>query len=437
MDVTEATNISLDEALREAEERFAASNLKSAERHRAARAALPGGNTRSVLHYKPFPLTIVRGEGATLWDLDGHRYTDFLGEYTAGLFGHSNPVILTAIRAALDKGISFGGPNEDEARLAQILCERFPSCELVRFCNSGSEANLMAVATARAATGRSHILAFDGAYHGGFLSFAGGGSPINVPVPTVLGTYNDTEGTLALIERNAEHLAAVLLEPMMGGGGGIAADLEFLEAIREATTRHGIVLIFDEVMTSRLSSGGLQARFGVTPDLTAFGKYIGGGMSFGAFGGRAEMMARFDPDRPDAWAHAGTFNNNVITMAAGLAGMAQVYTPEVAEKHYAVGERFRERLNALGRKRGVPVQVTGIGSIMAVHFQAEPIKRPGEVRTPPALRALLHLEMLRRGYYMARRGFMSLSLSLTEADYDGFGAAFDDFLEEHRTLLSS
>ena len=435
---TATRNISLEAALREAEERFTAENPASLKRHDEARASMPGGNTRTVLYYPPFPLTMVKGEGARLWDMDGHRYTDFLGEYTAGLFGHSNPVIMEAIRGALDKGVSFGGPNENEGKLAQIICERFPSVDLIRFCNSGSEANLMAGATARAATGRDRIMVFNGGYHGSFLSFAGGAGPLNAPVPAVVAEYNDAEGTLRLIEQNAGSLAAILIEPMMGGGGGIAADCDFLLALREAATKHGIVLIFDEVMTSRLSAGGLQAKLGIVPDMTSFGKYIGGGMSFGAFGGRADLMARFDPDRPDAWAHAGTFNNNVLTMAAGLAGMSKLYTPEAAERLTATGDRFRDRLNEIGRSRGLPVQVCGVGSIMAIHWQTGPVKRPADLqKTPQAMRALFHLDMLRRGFYLARRGFMALSLPLDDKDYDGFAAAFEGFLEDHRPLLST
>src|SRR5829696_9409959 len=157
-------NSSLEEAFRDAEELFAVANPRSAKRFAEALEAMPGGNTRTVLHYTPFPLTITKGDGARLWDLDQHAYVDLLGEYTAGLFGHSHPVILAAVREAIDRGISFGGPNEDEARLAEIICQRFPSIDLVRFCNSGTEANLMAVAAARASTRRSAILAFNGAY---------------------------------------------------------------------------------------------------------------------------------------------------------------------------------------------------------------------------------------------------------------------------------
>jgi glutamate-1-semialdehyde 2,1-aminomutase len=437
MAVQPAVNVSLDEALRDAEARFAAANPKSAAQHQAAAQSMPGGNTRSVLYYAPFPVAIARADGATLEDLDGHRYTDFLGEYTAGLYGHSHPVILGAIRDALDGGIVFGGPNRYEADLARLLCERFPSLDLVRFTNSGTEANLMALATARAATGRERVLAFQGGYHGGVLSFASGvGSPINAPFAFVLAPFNDEEGTMALVERHARELAAIIVEPMMGGGGGIPGTRQFLQALRDAATRHGIVLIFDEVMTSRLSSGGLQKRLGITPDLTTLGKYLGGGLTFGAFGGRRDLMRRYDPREKDAWAHAGTFNNNVLTMAAGVAGLTRLFTPEAAERLNADGDRLRERLTEVGRRCGVPLLASGVGSILAIHWQTTPIRRPADAAaTPLAARALFHLAMMERGYYLARRGFISLSLALGPADFDGFVGAVEDYCERHEGVL--
>jgi glutamate-1-semialdehyde 2,1-aminomutase len=399
---------------------------------------MPGGNTRSVLHFSPFPLTIERGEGARLWDVDGHRYTDFLGEYTAGLYGHSHPAILEAVREALDNGIVFCAPGRFEAELAGHLKKRFPSCELIRFCNSGTEANLMAIGAARAATGRSHVMVFEGAYHGGVLYFAHGPSPVNVPFPYVMGRYNDLHTTLERLELHAHELAAILVEPMMGAGGCIPGRPEFLQGLRDAAHEHGIPLIFDEVMTSRLSRGGLQYKLGVTPDLTTFGKYLGGGLSFGAFGGRERFMAPFDPRRPDALPHAGTFNNNVLSMAAGAAGLGRVFTEAAADALNEKGERFKERLQACGDRLGAPVQVTGTGSILSLHYQSKPIERPEDTEaTPSAIRIITHLDMIERGYITARRGFMSLSLALSENDLDGFASAFEDVLTNRVRLLTN
>ena len=429
---------SIREATRDAEARFRAANPKSEAQFEQACRVLPGGNTRIITYYPPFPLTFTRGEGAYLWDLDGHRHTDLVGDQSAALYGHSHPVILDAIRRALDGGITLGGPNTYETELAALICRRFPSIDLVRFCNSGTEANVLALATARAVTRRSKIMAFEGGFHGGVLSFARGGGLINVPFPTVLAPYNDPAAAVALIEREAANLAAVIVEPMMGGGGCIPGDREFLGALREACTRHGVVLVFDEVMTSRLSPGGRQAAIGVTPDLTTLGKYVGGGLSFGAFGGRADIMARFDQRRPDYLHHPGTFNNNVCTMAAGLAGLARVFTAEAAVDLNRRGDALRERLSGLGAERGVPLQAIGVGSLMNLHFHAGPIRSPADTALGNIeLRNLLHLELLGRGFYLARRGFIALSLPLTDRDIDGFVSSLADVLDGFAKLLGS
>ena len=437
MSQTLTRNMTLDAALADAEARYRAANPKSLAHYEQACGSLPGGNTRTVIFYAPFPLTMARGEGAHLWDLDDHRYRDFLGEYTAGLYGHSHPRLQAALRDALESGMVLGAPGRHEVELAELMTGRFPSLELVRFCNSGTEANLMALGAARAATGRDKILVFDGAYHGGVLYFAQGPSPVNAPFPVILGRYNDAEATFDLIARHGDRLAAILVEPMIGAGGCIPGDPAFLAALHAAATERGIVLIFDEVMTSRLAPGGLQERLGITPDLTTFGKYLGGGASFGAFGGRRDIMARFDPRSPDALPHAGTFNNNVLTMAAGATGLREIFTPEAAVALNRRGDDFRARLNGLCRSRGVPWQATGVGSILNLHPYASPVARPEDLATAPeAARRLLHLEMIARGFYTARRGFISLSLVLEDDDLEAFAAAFADFLDSHAAVLA-
>ena len=430
-------NMTLEVALAEAVERYTAANPASAGRYEEACRTLPGGNTRTVLFYDPFPLSMAGGEGARLQDLDGHEYRDFLGEYTAGLYGHSDPRILAEVREALAGGIVLGAPNRYEVELAELVCARFPSVEQVRFCNSGTEANLMALGLARAATGREKVLVFEGGYHGGVLFFKEGASgPLNAPYPFVFAPYNDAERALAVIERHGDELAAILVEPMAGSGGCIEGSPEFLGALREAADRCGAVLVFDEVMTSRLGPGGRQGEIGILPDLTTLGKYIGGGLTFGGFGGRADLMERFDPRRPDALPHAGTFNNNVLTMSAGVVGLRDIFTPEEAARLNACGDDLRRRLRAAAGERGIPFQATGCGSIIGLHWQAEPVRRPADTEaTRPEARALAHLEMIRHGFYFARRGFMSLSLPLAGGDYDDFMDAFSAFLEEHREVL--
>lgn len=436
-------NADLASAAAEAELRYVASNPKSKARALKAAESMPGGNTRTVLHYGPFPLTLVSGEGCTVTDADGHSYTDFLGEYTAGLYGHSHPKLKAAIKKALDGGITLGGPNQYEAELAELICQRFPSIELIRFCNSGTEANLFAISTARMHTGRDKIMVFNGAYHGGVFYFGKVKPPINAPFNWVISTYNDEAETLALIEKHASELAAVVIEPIMGGGGGISAEPAFLKALRAATKKHGALLIFDEVMSSRLSDGGLQKKHGVTPDMTAFGKYLGGGMTFGAFGGRKDIMARYDPYRADAVSHAGTFNNNVLTMAAGVVGLKEIYTPDVAIELNKRGDDLKARINAIAEKKGLPFQIAGQGSIMAVHFQSGPIKKPEDwwpkddaaTKRYDNLSKLFHLDMLEAGQYVARRGFISLSLPLEDKHYEAFVAAVEEFLSSRGSIM--
>jgi len=423
-------------ALAAATEAYARRNPKSFERSQAAASYLPGGNTRSSLYFDPFPLNIVRGEGCRLFDADGHEYFDFLGEFTAGVYGHSEPAIRAAVVAALNEGVNLSGHTALEAALGRIICERFPSIELVRFTNSGTEANLMALAAATSFTRRRRIIVFDGAYHGGVLSFAGGGSPINVPHEFVVSTYNDVDQTLKLIEENRGQLAAILVEPMIGSGGSIPADVEFLQALRRAATESGALLIFDEVMTSRLAPGGRQQAVGIMPDLCTLGKYLGGGMSFGAFGGRRDVMAQFDPRRPGALPHAGTFNNNVVTMAAGIAGLTRVFTPAAAEALNARGDALRGRLNALCRDRGASFQFTGIGSLMSAHATARPIRKPADAAAADAaVEGLLFFDLLARGVYIARKGFIALSLPIGDAEIDHFVDAVADFLDSRKDLV--
>jgi glutamate-1-semialdehyde 2,1-aminomutase len=398
---------------------------------------MPGGNTRTVLWVDPFPLGLARGEGCHLWDLDGHDYVDFISEFTAGLYGHSHPVIRKAIDQALDDGWNLAGHTMAEAEFAKAVCERFPSIDRVRFTNSGTEANMMALVTARAITGRERILVFDGGYHGGTLYFRAGGSPVNAPFKFHTATYNDIAGTRQLLREQGNEIAAVMLEPMQGSGGCIAATRPFLEMLREETRRSGIILIFDEVMTSRLAPGGLSGELGIHGDLTTLGKYVGGGMSFGAFGGRADIMDRYDPRRSDSLPHAGTFNNNVLTMRAGLAGLREVYTPEAAVALNVRGDALRERLNSAAGRSGLPVQFTGRGSMLNIHFNRRDLEDPRDAAIgDPRLKELYYFHLLEHGIYSSRRGFMALSLPLGSPEFDKLVAATEAFLRRYEREIA-
>jgi glutamate-1-semialdehyde 2,1-aminomutase len=414
---------------------FTARNPESARLHDEARRFLPGGHTRTILAHEPFALTFVRGEGAVLTDADGHGYIDLLGDYTAGLLGHGERRVLDAVDRALRELASVGGIHPREAELAGLMCRRF-ALDRVRFTNSGTEANLMAITAARRFTGRSKVLVFHGGYHGGVLFFSDGVAPWNAPYPFVVGPYNDLAGTTALIDEHADDLAAVLVEPMLGSGGCIPAAPEFLGGLFDAARSAGAVCIADEVMTSRHGRSGLAALLGATPDIRTFGKYIGGGFSFGAFGGAAELLDQFDGSRPGSIPHAGTFNNNVATMAAGCVVLGELYTADTAEEHTARGERIRaEVAEVIGRHR-LPVSVSGYGSMLALHaLPAAPADGVESARRDPELQELLFLGLFERGIYTAPRGMVNLSLPLTDAQLDTALAALDDTLSELGTAL--
>jgi glutamate-1-semialdehyde 2,1-aminomutase len=434
---THAPNVALATALAEAEENYRTANPKSRAQHQEACEAMPGGNTRASIHVDPFPLTIARGEGARLWDLDGHEYSDFLSEFTAGIFGHSHPAIRRAIEQALDEGLNFGAHTRAEARFAAAVCARFPSIELVRFTNSGTEANLMAVSAACAITGRRKVLVFAGGYHGGVFYFRGHGSPINAPFDFLIGRFNDLDLVEDLVRPYRAELAAVLVEPMQGSTGCIPAEREFLAGLRALADETGAVLIFDEVMTSRLAPGGLQEVHGILPDLTTLGKYLGGGMSFGAFGGCTRIMEHFDPRRPDSFQHAGTFNNNGLTMNAGYVGLTEIYTPQRALALNRWGEVLRGRLNKLARESGLAMQFTGRGSMMAVHMTDIPIRSEADaLRGNAQLRDLFWFDLVASGIWFAKRGFLALSIALGETDADKLAAAVDEFAQTRASLFA-
>ncbi len=437
MSVSVAPNTDVEAALEDAKAGYGKANPRSLVVHEKALKSLPGGNTRTGIFFGPFPLAFVRGEGARLWDEDGHEYSDFLGEATAGIYGHSHPEIRKAVEARLALGWNLGGSTALEGQLADLITDRFPSIERVRFVNSGTEANMFNVQLARVVTQRPAVLGFQGCYHGGFLTFTAATNPLNAPFETVVAPYNDMAATAALIDAHAERLACIIVEPMIGGGGCIPASPEFLGMLRERATRHGILLIFDEVMTSRLSPGGVQARVGVIPDLTSLGKYIGGGFSAGAFGGRAELLDRFDPRRGEHLPHSGTYNNNVFTLSAGIAGLTRAYTPEAAIALNARGDALRARLNRICETAGVAMQFTGMGSMMAVHMRRGPITSPADAaRGDAKLRELLFFDLLEQGIFVQpKRGMLALSLPLTDADFDALSTGVEEFVASRRSLF--
>lgn len=427
---------SLDAALAAAEQRFSDANPLSKARHERACAVLPAGHSRQTLYYSPFPLAIVGGVGAHVTDIDGHEYLNLVGDYAAGLFGSSCEPIKAAVRDALQGGVALSGVNTREVEFAEYISQRIASMERLRFCNSGSEACLYSILLARHATGRPKVLVFNGCYHGGFLIYGVTDPPLSVPFPIVKATYNDVEGTRAILRANGGDIAAVLVEPMLGSGGCIPGTTAFLAMLREETSKAGIVFIFDEVMTSRLGPSGVQGLVGITPDLTTLGKFWGGGFAFGAFGGTAKLMQHFDTRAGSGLSQAGTFNNTVVTMTAGLVGARDVYTPEACDRLNSTGESLRVQLNKLGHSLGIAFQSTGIGGVQCIHWTADRVSDPRSVGSPTSpVRRLFQLEMIANGYYVTQRGMINLSLPIQEQELTGFIDCVRDFLIRHAPVL--
>ena len=429
-----ALDTALDTALAAAQQRYADTHPVSASWAARATEVLPGGNTRSVLHFDPFPFRVASAEGRYLTDVDGHRYLDLLGNYTAGLLGHSPEPVRTAVHTAIDGGWALGAVHPDEVRLAELIAERIPSIEQVRFTNSGTEANLMALALATTHTARSKVLVFDGGYHGGVITF-GNAREVNVPHDWIVSTYNDVGALDAIVAEHGQTIAAVLVEPLQGSAGCIPGDPAFIASLRRHCDETGALLIFDEVMTSRLAPGGAQEVLGVTPDLTTLGKYLAGGFSFGAFGGRRELMAAFDANAGGRLGHAGTFNNNVVSMAAGVATLAEVLTPEVLAATNARGERLRSELNATFARHDLAMSATGSGSLLNLHGTAGPVRSVADLATSDdRWKALLFFDALDAGFHLARRGFIALSIEITDDDVEAFVSFVETWAATATTL---
>ena len=385
-----------------------------------ARQGIPGGTTRAVLESDPFPLVAKSGRGATLTSVDDRTYVDFQSDFTAALFGHSHPDLQQAIAQTARNGFSLGAVTELEGQLSESLRERFPSIDQVRFCNSGTEANTFAIAAGLAYSGRQKVLVFDHGYHGGTLSFGTLPNALNLPHDFIVGVYDSIEKTQPLLSGD---IGVIIVEPMQSAGGLRPASRDFMQFLRRAADTLGAVLIFDEVVTSRLDYHGLQGTLGIRPDMTTLGKYIGGGLPFGAFGGKADIMVQFDPrsNAPTKLAHSGTFNNNVFTMNAAIAA-SKLVSKEAIERINGLGDRFRRGVkDALAKAdKAAAVVLLGVGSCVGLHFPGT----DGNI-----LREILFFHLLSRGFWIGRRGFLALNFAHTEADVDAVVAGFAEFLD--------
>ena len=436
----------------------------SARMFARAREVLANGYSRVVASAPgpgPYVLYARSAQGARVTDLDGHELLDFNNNNTALIHGHAHPAIVEAVSSRIASGSAYSFGSEAELRLAELLCERVPSCERIRFSNSGTEAVMQAIRTARAYTGRPKIAKIEGAYHGTYdyseISYWPApevwGEPDPAPVPGAFGVpqgvlddtivipWNDLEAGERILGAHAEELAAVVLDPVSDVVGLIPPSPEFLALLREFTRRHGVVFILDEVVSLRLGYGGAQAELGIEPDLTTFAKIIGGGFPVGAMGGSAEIMRVFEgsyfaaeeADRPRI-AHGGTFNGNVTSMTAGLAAM-ELLTPEACERLNALGEYARSALRRAFAVAEYPGQVTGTGSFFRMHLTTRPIRNYRDSYWRDDERAWifeLQGHLLRYGVF-AQPHMGCLSTAMTEADIDQLADAVERGL---RALLA-
>ena len=423
----------------------------SQELHRRALAVMPGGTTRTTTYFDPYPLFVDRGEGCRIWDVDGVERLDMIGNYTAMILGHAHPKVVEAIREQAGRGTAFAAANAIEGELASILCERVPSLDLVRFCNSGTEATMFAMRLARAFTGRPKIARIEGGYHGthDYAEVSGHPDPaeagpadhplaradsIGTPAwaleQVVVLPYNQPDAAERILREQSGSVAAVILEPIIGAGGVIAATAEFLRRLREVTTELGMLLIFDEVISLRVAPGGAQQVMGVTPDLTTMGKIIGGGLPVAAFGGRADVMELLDPRRQPNLAQGGTYNGNPLGMAAGVAAMKEL-TPDVYDDLNRKGERVKDQLSEVFASHGVPAQVNGAGSLLAIHFTDVPVTDYRSKMTADAARTRdFFISLVNHGVLMAPRAMGALSTPMGEEEIERFVDAVDATVAE-------
>jgi glutamate-1-semialdehyde 2,1-aminomutase len=421
--------------------------------HDRAVKVMPGGTTRTTTYFDPYPLYIERGQGCRIWDVDGTERLDMLGNYTAMILGHAHPKVGEAVARQAARGTGFAAANPVEVELATLLCERVPSLDAVRFCNSGTEATMFALRLARAFTGRPKIARVEGGYHGTHdyaevsthpdVADAG---PADAPLarPDSIGTpewaleqvvvlpFNNADASEAIIRRSGAEIAAVIVEPIIGAGGVIAATVDYLTRLREVTRELGILLIFDEVISLRVAPGGAQQLYGVMPDLTTLGKIIGGGLPVAAFGGRADVMDMLDPRRKPSLAQGGTYNGNPLGMAAGLATMTEL-TPEVYEELNRKGAQVAELLSEVFASHRVTAQVNSAGSLFAIHFTDRPVV---DYRTKATSNATMtrdfFLGLVNHGVLMAPRAMGSLSTPMGASEIQQFVDAVDAVVAENR-----
>jgi glutamate-1-semialdehyde 2,1-aminomutase len=415
---------------------------RSDELWRKTKNLIPTGHAGGMGYFLPYPIVVDRAKGCWLWDVDDNRYLDLrLGDWVL-IHGHCDDDIRDAVLRQLERHTQVGAPEWDCAyRMAEQLVERTPSFEKIRFFASGTDANLAAIRMARAHTGRFKIAKAVGSYHGtadvllvghSILRDANDYVPIGVPAhaseEVIEFPYNDPDVAAAVLEREGNDIAAILVEPCLTAAGMIAAQRNFLQRLREVATRKGIVLIFDEVVTYPVAYGGAQLLFGVSPDLTTLGKAIGGGLPASAVGGRAQLMNLLEPDAHEGQAPVSimsTFGGNSIAMAAGVATLRKL-TPEAHKKMSALGDKVRDHINELGRTYRIPLHATGLGHLVGVHWADESVvDYPTRMRDDREKIVNINLALNNEGYYQTFVGIFLMSTAIGNQEVDEWLLAFE------------
>ena len=404
------------------------SNQKNRQLFERAQRHIPGGVNSPVRAFRSVggtPCFLTKGSGSRVTDADGKIYLDYVGSWGPLILGHAHPEVVVAVQEAAARGLSFGAPTEREVDMADLLCRLLPSLEMVRLVSSGTEATMSAIRLARGFTGRDLLIKFEGCYHGhsdsllvkagsGLLTFgsaSSGGVPADLARHTLVLDYNDVAQLESAFAEHGPRIATVIVEPVAGNMNLVAPKPEFLQAMRDLCSRHGALLIFDEVMTGfRVALGGAQARYGVTPDLSTFGKVIGGGMPVGAYGGRRELMQQIAPSGPIY--QAGTLSGNPVAMAAGLAMLELIQAPGFHDALEATTHALCDGLEAAAREAGVAFTTTRVGAMFGLFFTSEKVETYAQATACdiPAFNRFFHA-MLERGVFLApsayEAGFVS------------------------------